>query len=590
MNDSQETERMKKPLILMTMAICSIVAVTACSTSRRKEAGDTTDVNDSTTVLYSETTRSTVPESDPTKAPTPTEAANPFTFDLTEDEGTDAENPLLFFACMKEAVIVGKEPSPYRKEVSFDNWYEENDWCENGIENIHCRYSIDRTELVFMHGDYRETQKLVYFDGENTQEVASDVGEYSLSLRGNAIFYRVYAEGSGKFYVYDCKEGESRLLCDNVSHYYDNLCISPTGDAVAFRDAEDAICVIKEEADPILICQDGFPVEISDGGELVYYTKKVLDKWNFYVYTEGEHIRLAGAGDEGGSTSGYCNLLFNRDLTQVLIAINQQLLFSKDGSEAVCISEITDHVTASDSVRRYDKYDIQCRSTDTLIQIENRSYLPAKNLCNQLYRFKDTLIYLDSNFNVRYISTQTAEHGDESSRYGDQLVFLEKSSEYDGFDLCYTENFREDGPAEKISVEYVTDVVITKSGSIYVENDIEQLYVVNDRGAPRLLDTYVNLIGRYETEGSTFIYYTKRTNQSSDYSFDLYCIEDAENAGPQKIASKIIDVFIDYTGIYTHRYSSLNIEYGQDYVYYRDIDYSKDGRNFSFLSAKEYGT
>ncbi|MDD3959684.1 MAG: hypothetical protein PHF65_05770 [Oscillospiraceae bacterium] len=583
---------MKKPLILMTMAICSIVAVTACSTSRRKEAGDTTDVNESTTVLYSETTRSTVPESDPTKAPTPTltptptEATNPFTFDLTEDEVTDEKNTLLFFPCMKEVVIVPKDSPVYRMTARFENEKKEDDWSEIGIDSPHCQYSIDRTKIAFIHGDWFDTKKLAYYDGEKTREVVS-CDYFSFSLTGNVIVYDAYVEDAEALCLYDCEKDESRILYD-----YDvySRCISPTGDAVAFRDAEDAICVIKEEADPILICQDGFPVEISDGGELVYYTKKVLDKWNFYVYTEGEHIRLAGAGDEGGSTSGYCNLLFNRDLTQVLIAINQQLLFSKDGSEAVCISEITDHVTASDSVRRYDKYDIQCRSTDTLIQIENRSYLPAKNLCNQLYRFKDTLIYLDSNFNVRYISTQTAEHGDESSRYGDQLVFLEKSSEYDGFDLCYTENFREDGPAEKISVEYVTDVVITKSGSIYVENDIEQLYVVNDRGAPRLLDTYVNLIGRYETEGSTFIYYTKRTNQSSDYSFDLYCIEDAENAGPQKIASKIIDVFIDYTGIYTHRYSSLNIEYGQDYVYYRDIDYSKDGRNFSFLSAKEYGT
>lgn len=417
------------------------------------------------------------------------------------------------------------------------------------------------------------------------------------------IVYDAYVEDAEALCLYDCEKDESRILYD-----YDvySRCVSPTGDAVAFLDAEDeAIYVIKGDTDPVLISHDGIPLEISDGGKLVYYSKKVSNKWNFYVFTEGKHICLAVGNDEEDFNYGDWNLLFNRDLTQVLISTDQQLLFSKDGSEAVCISEITDPENPGDYPRNIEY--VRCRSTDVLIRDGNRSYLPAKNLCNQLYQFGDTLLYFDSNLAVRYLARQTAGYGYASSQYGDQLVYLEKSQNYDGYDLYYTDNFREAGTVKKIPVEYATEMVLTKNGSVYVEvdatemvltkkgsvyleNHISQLYVVDGGNTPRLVDTYVDLIGRYETEGSTFIYYTKRTNQSSDYSFDLYCIEDAENAGPQKIASKIIDVFIDYTGIYTHRYSSLNIEYGQDYVYYRDIDYSKDGRNFSFLSAKEYGT
>jgi len=583
---------MNRSFILIFLALFTILAISACN-NRSSEPTDTTDISSSSEPVVVSTThdstQSSTHESDPTNTPTPTAAVLPFAFDLTDEEITETESPLLFIAGMDSAVVIGGEDSPFTKKASLFSGIDECDWNETGIDNYNCQYSIDRSEVAFCVDDSDGTGKLTYFDGTDTQNVASKVDNYALSLTGNAIAYTVWGNDAIPLYMYDCGTGKSRLLCDDINFHLTAFCISPAGDAVAYNDPDYSLYVVRGDADPVLVSGDCFPVGVSNGGELVYYTKKVMDKWTLYVYTKGSHICLGGADSEGGSTSSYCDLIFNRDLTQVLIAINNKVLFSKDGSKAVCITDITDDMNNGDSAYWKDsEYNFICRSKDTFIRNSNISFLPVKNLCSQLYRFADTLLYLDSNLDARYLSSQTPEYGQESSRNGYQLAYMVHNQEYDGNDLYYMADFRDSGSESKVPIEYAENAVITKNQSLYIENDIGQLFVVLGSNSPLLIDTYADLIGQYEVNGTTYIYYTKVSNSdfpdSSDV--DLYCMEDIPNSKPKKVSSEILGAYIDYTGIYTYKYSTFDGEYES---WYWDINYSTDGRNFFYLSTKEFG-
>lgn len=583
---------MKKPLLFISILICAIGAVTACSMSLHKETGEITSVTESTTDLSSGSTRSTVPESDPTKASTRTETANPFTFDLTEEEVTQTGAPLMLIKGEDEAVIIGGQTSPSTKKGSFYSGFGSMDWDETAYNNDseNCKYSMDRSKLVFSPRGEEGNNSLVYYDGTKAQVITSEFSDYVFSLSGNAVAYSTPIDGLhtiDELYIYDCEKKVSRRICKNFVCYRGDFCISPSGDAVLYADSRDPLNIIIGYNEPVMISSTGNPIAISDGGEFVYYEKTNGLTWELYVYKEGRSIKLLSARMNENQQYVNRSYIFNRDRTQILIALETRLWFSMDGSQAVCVADTNDVGTPLSSEYRTE-YDFTCRSTEPLIRDGHTIYLPAKNLCNQLYRFAGTLLYLDSNLNERYFAAQVPEHAHESSVYGDHLVYMEKSPNYSGDDLYYTNNFREAGTADKVPVEYAADAVLTENGSIYVENDIGQLFVVNGDDAPRLIATYADLIGRYEVDGTTYVFFTQDPgSRAENYDWvDLYRVEDVSGAEPQKVASGIYGAHIDVTGIYIHEPSTRT---GAGYDWYEDIRYSEDGNRFVFLCTKIFG-
>ncbi|MDD3959683.1 MAG: hypothetical protein PHF65_05765 [Oscillospiraceae bacterium] len=586
--------------VLLTTLVVGVLLSCACSVRSVRRAPTDTSVttlskNEDTVEVTvaqgptGESKHTNTPTPTPTLTPTPTEATNPFTFDLTEDEVTDAVNPLMLIGGIDKAVIIGGQTSPLTEKGSFSSGLEIGDWDETAYYNgsSDCQYSIDRSKLVFTPRDKEGNDLLMYYDGTKARVITSDFYDFSFSLTGNAVAYTATSNGTDDLYIYDCEKKESRWICKDFEYKYGDLCISPSGDAVLYGDYNDPLYMIIGDNAPKKISSSGTPLAISDGGELVYYEETNGEKWELFVYKDGKSIQILAATAYGDRKYVNRNFIFNRDLTQILIALETRLWFSMDGSEAVSVANTKDSGTIRSSEYQTE-YDFTCRSTKPFIRDGRTIYLPARNLCDQLYRFAGTLLYLDSNLDERYIAAQIPGHSCESSVCGDQIVYMEQSPNYDGADLYFTENYRKTGTAEKIPVEYAVDAVLTKNGSIYVENDIGQLFVVNGDDAPQLIATYADLIGRYEVDGTTYVFFTQdpgsRTWEYDD--IDLYRVEDVSGAEPQKVASGIYGAHIDVTGIYTYEHSTHASE-GESW--FEDFRYSEDGKHFVFLCTKEFG-
>jgi len=542
-------------------------AETGSEISDSSQPGTSASISQSSTAAISSSSPA------PTPTPTPTTAPIPFEFDLANDEAGITPRALTFIGGMDKAIIIGGESSPYNCEASFSFGSTEGEICE---------YSIDRSELAFL-GDCKggSTSALRFYNGTNAYTAATAVDCYVLSLTGNMIAYTVQNLDQLDLYRYDASENESTLIAEDIGDFNNDIYISPSGDAVGYMEDHKLHLIVGEDEREIAI--SGQVLAISDSGKLVYYMDMNNKVCSYFVYKEGRHISLGS--ESRYDTSHFGNgLIFNRDLTQVFVAVNNNLYFSMDGSKAVCIASLDDEVSMADSDLSWE---FSCISTKALIRNNNVLILPAKNLCNQLYRFADTIFYCNANMEVRNTSAHTYENGQDSSVYGEQIAYLEYNPDYDGYDVYYSANFREPGSEVRIPVEYAEKVVLTKSQSLYIENDIGQLFLVKGDSEPLLIDTYSELIGRYEADGSTYIYYTKKSfkEEPSNYLSDLYRIEDIQDAVPQKISSEIYEACIDSTGIYIFGKSST---YTSDDLWYQNILWSKDGRSFTFLCTAEY--
>jgi len=516
-------------------------------------------------------------------SPAPTPTPIPFEFDLTEDEAVITPQALMFIGGMNEADIIGGESSPYTCGASFFYGTIEDDLDPSGIDSYVCEYSIDRSEVAFQDDNNDgSTVVLRYYNGTNVYTAATDADAYVMSLTGNAIAYTVQNLAREDLYRYDASTNESTLIAEDIGDFNSEIYISPSGDAVGFMaEGHKFHLIVGEDEREIGI--SGYVLAISDSGKLVYYMVINNNVYSYFVYKEGRHISLGS--ESRYDTVHYGNgLIFNRDLTQVLVAVNNNLYFSMDGSKAVCIASLDDEVSMPDSD---SSWKFSCISTKAMIRNNNVLFLPAKNLCNQLYCFANTIFYCDANMEIRYTSTHTYENGQDSSVYGEQIAYLKYNPDYDGYDVYYTANFREPGLEVRIPVEYAEKVVLTKSQSLYIENDIGQLLLVKGDSEPLLIDTYSELIGRYEVDGSTYIYYTKKSfmEKPNNYLSDLYRIEDIQDAVPQKISSELFEACIDSTGIYIFGKSST---YTAIDYWYENILWSTDGLSFTFLCTAEY--
>ncbi len=581
---------MKKMLIaLLTLSILTgLAGCTDLPCSDKNSADPTPAITDSmnsdslqkgSSASVSSSTSATV--LNPSSTPTPTPI--PFEFDLTQDDAAITPQPLMFIGGMDEADIIGGESSPYTCDASFFCGTTEDDLDPSGIDSYICEYSIDRSEVAFL-GDNNggSTVVLRYYNGTSMYTAATSADNYVLSLTGNAIAYTVQNLAREDLYRYDASTNESTLIAEDVGSFDSNICISPSGDAVGFMaEGHKFHLIVGEDEHEIGI--SGQVLAISDSGKLVYYMTVSNNVCSYFVFKDGRHISLGSESHYDISHHGN-GLIFNRDLSQVLVAADNTLYFFMDGSKAVCISRLDDEVSMADSDTSWE---LSCISTKAMIRNNNIHFLPAKNLCNQLYRFANTIFYCDAKMEVRYISAHSYENGQDSSVYDEQLAYLEYNPDYDGYDVYYSANFREPGSEVRIPVEYAEKVVLTKSQSLYIENDIGQLLLVKGDSEPLLIDTYSELIGRYEVDGSTYIYYTKKTfmEQPNYYLSDLYRIEDIQDAVPQKISTELYEAYIDSTGIYIFGKSST---YTSMDVWYENILWSADGRSLTFLCTAEY--
>jgi len=486
----------------------------------------------------------------------------------------------LFIGAMDQAVILGGEESPFTVDASYNSQVWDADSVTEDVYRDSCKYSYNRSSVAFCYVNSGGSF-LRYYDGVALQEIPAVIEDYELSLTGNTVVYINRDEGIYDLYRYDTTTGQNQLVDHDIANYLDGLCVSPSGDAVTYRDESNVVHLFVGDVESKTEIS-GEPFAISDGGKLIYYGRQSKGISWYFVRAGEAKFALAGTSSETKSSHSSV-LLFNQDLTQVLVAVDNELWFSKDGSKPVRT------VSLPETGESESSWGFSCLSTPAQLIDKNSAFLvPTRNLADQLYRFSDAILLLDREMQIRYITDSTSVTGTEAFLSGDSVAYLQKSTEYDGFDVYYLTDFRSTEAGIKIPFEYAEKVIMTPNQSIYIENDIGQIHCITGMSAPVLIDSYAHLIGQYEVDGSTYIYYEKDSSVSgNEYYYDLYRVADGSEANPQKVASGFYFAYIDTTGIYTVRDSALN-EGVREEIYYKEIQYSKNGRDFSLLCTTEF--
>ena len=167
------------------------------------------------------------------------------------------------------------------------------------------------------------TVYVYWFDQNTNKKVTEDcAGYYTFSQDGSVLVYTQEGDEGYDLYIY--KGGKSTKIASEVST--GNICISPNGSAIGFSTYDS------DEGEYKGYIYDGkinelgknkVPVAVTNGASLVYLEKD----GSLYVqkkYNEDSRVKLADSASR---------VLFNIDLTEVLVYDGEKTVYSAKGGE-----------------------------------------------------------------------------------------------------------------------------------------------------------------------------------------------------------------------------------------------------------------
>ena len=180
--------------------------------------------------------------------------------------------------------------------------------------------TINATSKV---GAVNSDGELYWFDQNTNKKVTEDcAGYYTFSQDGSVLVYTQEGDEGYDLYIY--KGGKSTKIASEVST--GNICISPNGSAIGFSTYDS------DEGEYKGYIYDGkinelgknkVPVAVTNGASLVYLEKD----GSLYVqkkYNEDSRVKLADSASR---------VLFNIDLTEVLVYDGEKTVYSAKGGE-----------------------------------------------------------------------------------------------------------------------------------------------------------------------------------------------------------------------------------------------------------------
>lgn len=496
------------------------------------------------------------------------------------------------------------------------------------------QYSINspRVAMLFDRGD-DGTGRLLFFDGNQTAEVALDVYSFQISCDGYSIAYLKgsLVEGVGSdLYIYDCKTGETHLVAESAGGQF---VLSPKGKAIAFIVYEEignsdtwGIYLSVNGETPEKLGGKMSPTALTDDGLLVYAIGFEVGEGNIdlIVFHEQKLLKLSSLLKQRNSI-----ILYNNDCSQVLFSDEEGLQFYQSGKEVKLIEPVAEIVRLEENCKADEYYFYNGYSQSQYPVIYYSVYSGTTNLYNVLYQIE----YQDQNVgNLMYLSNDLSIvlltsfwRGNAIDQVGNSILVFDKSNEQNSLiyvEDIYSPQFEEkyDSSSEKhFDVYFDMNYYLTSGGTIYYYSGLggKDERINGSMGFSEMSsikvdgDAFHDVISpncvrmeKFEREGAPdTIYYLEykfsepqtTVNEKeyvSWYYYDLYMIEDVPSATPVLIAENVGDFGCGDYGVYYLQLESVgpdviesmrsNDASGLDIYDKNKLYWSSDGHTFEY--------
>lgn len=463
-------------------------------------------------------------------------------------------------------------------------------------------YTIDSSKVVMLFDRSENgTGRLVLCDGTEAKDIATDVSAFRISNDGSTLAFLtgVYSEGVGcDLYIYDCASGETNLIAESAGWQF---ALSPNGKAIAytvFDDPENVnswSCVLwMENNDQGEFARDMIPAALTDDGSIVYAindsdSTDASTKNELWAVTDNERVLLGYLFEEQGKS---IDIYFNQDFSQVLFDGVSGIYFSKNGEKAECVDQGV-------FIEGYSACKRQCvisEDADSCWFWINNSC--TENLFNVFMKVRQANV---NEYNIWYFTeelnaitlTAVSEikpfriHKESILAYDDQseeMIYVK-----DIFSPQYYSEY--DASQEiRISCPSLWQFLQTNSGMLYYCNSystnvlpfvLHRIFLGGDDSEVEISTECVWFWYLDRENEPGLIYYLEygENNTSEgessyiyDYYYDLYCLEDATDAIPHKIAENVCEAGIGDYGIYYLQLEQISPDLSQVYNGELNID------------------
>ena len=344
--------------------------------------------------------------------------------------------------------------------------------------------SKDGSVAIFLSDyerDYGGTLWLVTTT-EATQ-IADDVLHGIISASGDGVLYFKDFddwEEVASLYLYDVESGRSRRITNEAFFWWHDhyVSISPDGRSVGYIVIEDleqerfyGYLFVNGETERL--GENKMPVAIADDGKYVYFFHGEVrdDDWSVFLYVRSEdgEVRLSR-----NLADGWTDLLFSRDLSQVIFSVEGRSFISRNGEEAERLGNMRIDTVVGTNLAKYAIYfpgnDVIVTGVDCF---SNRVVLIWED---------DTpnLAYIDSDFETTRIPGTSGARIRNAMlvNNGRDLIFLDQSNNR----LSRVAVGDENAEVDRLARDVVRFLASNDGKAIYFLNEREELWFIAECG------------------------------------------------------------------------------------------------------------
>ena len=424
--------------------------------------------------------------------------------------------------------------------------------------------------------------RLVFFDGENAKEIASDVQCFRISADGAKLAYLSVNDNMQELFVYHCDSGSNELVANEAGEQF---ALSPYGKAIAYTrkmSSEDGnerttFTLIFGEQET-LIDSGANPIALTDDAKLLYAItydseeSSVNSEPVLLVYYEGVPESL-GAISTDQSLNKRLRLLFNQDCSQVIYSNQSGLYLSENGGRPILLDSLA-YLCENDYSIKADEYLLQKNPHSNNDDRKLRYYL-AYSGADYLQHVLLMLDYQDSIDSCLWYLSEELEGVKVSDIRSDdryhQAGLSVLANNWNGQDwiLIYIENATlalDDERSNDLNKREIlvdgTEFLLSSDKTIYCEfyqeiagaEKVVLAAIFPEKEPIFISEESVSGMWRYvRDEQPDLIYFTQGITFSTEYDEDeqlhvntyyddLYVIEDRPGAKPALVAKRVCNV------------------------------------------------
>ncbi|MDR0943133.1 MAG: DUF5050 domain-containing protein [Ruminococcus sp.] len=329
------------------------------------------------------------------------------------------------------------------------------------VWNNYLDYSLDNKKAAYIQS---AGYQLFYISDEDMEPVFIDyyAQYFKIAPSGNGIAYSDSDEYKANLYLWDGKE--KHLITEKCYEPY-AFFISPDGQTVLYSQTDNGkkswYCYTNGRS--TLVGTNINPFAITDNGEIIYY----MNDNAVYAQKKNEQLRLLYDMSEGEKTLTYS---FNKDRTEIMYAIDDNLYISKDAEKPICILTGMEEIEGDELPHLFPDKIAKTGGSDGVYGIDSFAGTFFTN--NNLYYIRG---FDDGKFTAETILSDIANEGNDPED--------KDHTSYDGKEMNY--NISRDGRIItylKNNVIYRYDVYEKKTETPFLITGEAQFYFPTEKG------------------------------------------------------------------------------------------------------------